>query len=387
MTTEQDRERSVLRVPIWLDLLANWSARLLLTGAAAFAIFWLALQVRVALIPLVLGVIAASTLRPLSRRLESLGTPKGVAAAVPMAVVAGVIGATGYFTYSETRSTLTDQLLTRERIRIRIEEWLTDDPFNFSQEQIASAEDSVRSWISSGVDSFGTAELTLVVQLVAGGLLSLVLCFFLLKDGPLILDWAVRKVAPARRNAILRSGMAVSATLSAYVRSVLITGAADALLIGAGLWFLGVPLVLPLMLLTFLAALFPLVGAVVAGAAAALVALITVDPTTALWVVLLTLVVQQVEGNLLQPMIVSRQVSVHPVVVLVALTAGGAVAGLAGAFLAVPTVAAAIAAVRAFSSDMHPDADPDADPDAGDDPDPDSDIDPDADPATAGVAI
>jgi predicted PurR-regulated permease PerM len=365
MNTEQDREGSVLRVPLWLELLANWSARLLLIGAATFAVFWLALQVRIALIPLVLGVIAASTLRPLSKRLESFGSPKALAAAAPMAVVAGVIGAAGFFTYRETRSTLTDQQITRERIRTRIEEWLAADPFNFSQEQIVSAEDSVRSWVSSGVASFGTAELTLAVQLVAGGLLSFVLCFFVLKDGPMILGWAVDKVAPARRSAILRSGTAVAATLSAYVRSVLITGAADALLIGAGLWFLDVPLVLPLMLLTFFAALFPLVGAVVAGAAAAVVALITVDPTTALWVIALTIVVQQVEGNVLQPLIVSRQVSIHPVVTLLALTAGGAVAGLAGAFLAVPTVAAAIAAVRAFSSDMHADAhpDPESDPD------------------------
>ena len=379
MSDEQDQGNSVLRVPLWLDLLANWSARLLLTGAAVFAILWLALQVRIALIPLVLGVIAASTLRPLARRLRAFGTPKPLAAAIPMSVVAAVIGATGLFVYRETRATLNDQLITRERIRTRIEEWLAADPFNFSQQQIESGEESIRSWFSSGINSFGTAEVTLVAQLLAGGLLSLVLCFFILKDGSMILDWAVHKVAPARRNAILRSGMAVSATLSAYVRSVLITGAADALLIGAGLWFLGVPLVLPLMLLTFFAALFPLVGAVVAGAAAALVALITVDPTTALWVVALTLVVQQVEGNVLQPLIVSRQVSIHPVVTLMALTAGGAVAGLAGAFLAVPMVAAAIAAVRAFSSDMHPDVDPDDDPDVDADPDPGS--------AAAGVAV
>lgn len=347
----------MLRVPVWLDLLANWSARILLIGVATFALFWLALQIRIALIPLVLGVIAAATLRPVSRRLESIGTPRALAAAIPMLLCAAVVGASGWFTYIQTRATLDDQEFTRSEIRSGIEEWLAAKPFEFTDEQITQAEDSVRSWFSSGVDSLGTAQLTLVAQLLAGGLLSLVLCFFILKDGPMIMRWTTDKVAPARRSAVLRSGTAVSATLSAYVRSVLITGAADALLIGIGLWILGVPLVLPLVLLTFFAALFPLVGAVVAGAGAAVVALITVGPSTALWVVLLTIVVQQVEGNILQPLIVSRQVAIHPVVVLTALTAGGAIAGLAGAFLAVPTAAAVIAAVRAFSSEMHPGAD------------------------------
>lgn len=106
---------------------------------------------------------------------------------------------------------------------------------------------------------------------------------------------------------------------------------------------------------------FLLIGAVVAGATAALVALVAVGPSTALWVIVLTLVVQQFEGNVMQPMIVARKVSIHPVVVLVSLAAGGAVAGLAGAFLAVPVVASALAAVRALSADMDSDTDSDTD--------------------------
>lgn len=138
--------------------------------------------------------------------------------------------------------------------------------------------------------------------------------------------------------------------MAAYVRSVVLTGVIDALLIGAGLFLLGVPLVVPLMIVTFVAALFPVVGAVVAGLAAAIVALITVDPETALWVVALTIVVQQIEGNVLMPLLIGRRVAVHPAIVLLALTSGGAIAGLTGAFLAVPVVAGLISALSAFGS-------------------------------------
>lgn len=137
--------------------------------------------------------------------------------------------------------------------------------------------------------------------------------------------------------------------MAAYLRSVALVGVFDGLLIGFGLWVIGVPLILPLVLLTVLAAMFPVVGAFAAGAAAAVVALITVGPEAALWVVLLTVVVQQVEGNVVVPALRGRQVSTHPALVLVSLAAGGAIAGLAGAFLAVPIVAATVSAVSAFN--------------------------------------
>lgn len=339
-------------VPIWLERSATWAKGLLLIGAALGVVLWVALRLRVALVPFLLALIAAAALRPIARRLEERRVPSPLAAAIPILTVGAVFGVAGWFVYEQTSSTLKNDTITEETIRGRIDEWLAADPFNLSAQQIDRAEDSLTSWVSTGVGSLGVEQATLAVQLVAGALLTLVLTYFLVKDGPKMWDAVVSRVNPVRSDAIRRTGDAVTDTMSAYLRSVVLTGIADALLIGAGLWVLGVPLVIPLMILTAIAGLFPVVGAVVAGGAATVVALITVGPSTAVWVVVLTIVVQQVEGNVMQPLIVARQVAIHPVVVLVSLTAGGAVAGLAGAFLAVPVVAAAMAGVQAFSHEM-----------------------------------
>lgn len=346
------RDRSALSVPVWLERSATWARGLLLVGAALGVLLWVALRLRAALIPFLLALIAAAALRPVAQRLEERRVPRALAALVPIGAIGAIIALAGWFVYGQTRSTLDNDTITEDTIRTRVDEWLAADPFNLSERQIDQAEESVRSWVSTGVGSLGVEQATLAVQLVAGALLALVLTYFLVKDGPTMWEAIVSRMNPVRADAVRRTGNAMSDTLSAYLRSVVLTGIADALLIGAGLWILDVPLVIPLMILTAIAGLFPVVGAVVAGSAAAVVALITVGPTTAVWVVVLTIVVQQVEGNVMQPLIVARRVAIHPVVVLVALTAGGAVAGLAGAFLAVPVVAAAIAGVQAFSHEM-----------------------------------
>ncbi len=365
MTTERDR--SALSVPVWLDRLSAWAKGLLLVGAGLGVLLWIALTLRVVLVPLLLALIVAAALRPVSRRLEAHRVPRSLAAVIPMASIVATFGVAGWFVYGRTRTTISDSEVDGDTIRRGIEDWLTAEPFNLSQQQVEQGEESVRSWVSRGIGSLGVEQATLAVQVLAGALLTLVLTFFLLKDGSSMWKAIVSRVDPVRADAVRRSGDAMADTMSAYLRSVVLTGIADALLIGAGLWVLGVPLVVPLMILTAIAGLFPLAGGVVAGAAAAIVALITVDPATALWVIVLAVVVQQVEGNLFQPLIMARQVSIHPVVVLIALTAGGAVAGLAGAFLAVPVVAAGIAGVQAFSHELDVDAH-DADADASDDP-------------------
>ena len=347
-----ERDRSPLLVPVWLERLSSWSKGLLLIGAVLGVMLWIALKLRVALVPFLLAVIVAAALRPIARRLEARRVPRALAAAIPIISVSAVFGLAGWFVYWRTRATLEGDEVSKEKIRTRVEEWLTGAPFDLSRRQIDDAEASVRSWVSTGVSSLGVEQATLAVQLLGGAVLTLVLTFFLVKDGPGMWNAIVDRVNPVRADAVRRSGEAVTDTVAAYLRSVVLTGIADALLIGAGLWVLGVPLVVPLMILTAIAGLFPLIGAIVAGGAATLVALITVGPSAAVWVIVITIVVQQIEGNVMQPLIVAKQVSIHPVIVLVALTAGGTVAGLAGAFLAVPVVAAAIAAVRAFSHEL-----------------------------------
>ncbi|HWH05585.1 MAG TPA: AI-2E family transporter, partial [Gaiellaceae bacterium] len=151
--------------------------------------------------------------------------------------------------------------------------------------------------------------------------------------------WATRLFPPAARVHVDRIGHLAWGTLGGYLRGVMIVAAFDALLIGIALWLLGVPLVLPLALLTFVGGFFPIVGAFTAGFAAVMVALVANGLTTALLVFGAVLLVQQLEGNVLQPLVVGSATNVHPLAVLLAVATGGVLWGIAGAFLAVPLAA------------------------------------------------
>ena len=179
----------------------------------------------------------------------------------------------------------------------------------------------------------------LVTQWAAGIVLIVVLTFFLLKDGERIWDWIVELFHEDRQPVLREVGVRAWSALSAYVQGVFIVATIDAVFIGAGLLIIGVPVAMPLIVLTFVAAFFPIVGAFTAGAAAVLVALVANGLPAALVILAIIIAVQQLEGNVFYPIVVGRKLQLHPVGILVALTAGGVLAGVAGAFLAIPTAA------------------------------------------------
>jgi predicted PurR-regulated permease PerM len=189
------------------------------------------------------------------------------------------------------------------------------------------------------------------VTSAAGALGSLVLIafltFFLVKDGRRIWSYLVESLPSHRRPHVTEVGERAWGVLTAYTRGVVFVATVDAVLIGAALLIVGVPLALPLIVLTWLAAFFPIIGAVTAGAAAVLVALVANGPTAALIVLAAIVVVQQVEGNVLYPVVVGPRLRLHPIVVLMAVALGGSLAGLPGAFLAVP-VATVVAAILTY---------------------------------------
>jgi predicted PurR-regulated permease PerM len=186
-----------------------------------------------------------------------------------------------------------------------------------------------------------------VGQWLAAVVLTAALTFFFVKDGPRIWSWTVELFHERRHSALGEVGRRSWMALASYVQSVFLVATIDAVLIGIGLLVLGVPLALPLIVLTFVAAFFPIIGSVVAGAAAVLVALVTKGSATALIVLVIIIVVQQLEGNVFYPVVMGRRMRLHPVAILLSLTIGGALAGVAGAFLAVP-VAAVTAAVLQY---------------------------------------
>jgi putative heme transporter len=179
----------------------------------------------------------------------------------------------------------------------------------------------------------------LLTQWAAAIVLIVVLTFFFIKDGARLWEWVVELFHEDRHEALLEVGNRSWAALSAYVQGVFLVATIDAVLIGAALLIVGVPVALPLIVLTFVAAFFPIVGAFTAGAAAVLVALVANGLPAALVIFAVIVLVQQLEGNVFYPVVVGRKLQLHPVGILLALTAGGVLAGVAGAFLAVPLAA------------------------------------------------
>jgi predicted PurR-regulated permease PerM len=186
----------------------------------------------------------------------------------------------------------------------------------------------------------------LLTKWAAAVVLIVVLTFFFLKDGPRLWDWVVELFHEDRQPVLREVGARAWTALSAYVQGVFLVATIDAVLIGATLLIVGVPVAMPLIVLTFIAAFFPVVGAFLAGAAAVLVALVANGLPAALVILAVIVAVQQLEGNVFYPVVVGRKLKLHPVGILLALTAGGVLAGVAGAFLAVPIAAVAAAVLE-----------------------------------------
>jgi predicted PurR-regulated permease PerM len=176
--------------------------------------------------------------------------------------------------------------------------------------------------------------------------LTLVLTFFFLKDGPRFLPWVARWLPERSASHVAELSHRFWGVLGGFIRAQSGVGLADAIGIGVGLAVLGVPLALPLAVLTFVGAFIPIVGAFITGLLAVLVAWVTDGTTTALIVAALVVVVQQLESNLLSPLLMGRTLALHPALVILGVTAGGTIAGVTGAFLAVPVLAVATAAAR-----------------------------------------
>jgi putative heme transporter len=209
-------------------------------------------------------------------------------------------------------------------------------------------DDALSSVQGSAVANEVLSGAILLTKWAAAVVLIVVLTFFFLKDGEQLWNWVLELFHEDRQPLLREAGVRSWAALSAYVQGVFAVATIDAVLIGAALLIVGVPVAMPLIVLTFIAAFFPIVGAFVAGAAAVLVALVANGVAAALVMLAVIVAVQQLEGNVFYPVVVGRKLKLHPIGILLALTAGGVLAGVVGAFLAVP-VAAVTAAVLDFN--------------------------------------
>ncbi|GIE00043.1 AI-2E family transporter [Paractinoplanes durhamensis] len=250
----------------------------------------------------------------------------------------------------------------------QLREWAAGPPLNIGDDQVTSAIDTAVAKLQSSIGDIATAAATgvgTVVNAVVTIVLALFLMFFFLKDGPRFLPWLSRQLPGRLSRDVPEVASRSWSTLGAFVRSQAFVGMLDAVFIGLGLWIVGVPLVLPLSVLTFVTAFVPIVGALFAGFVAVLIALVFKGVTSALIVLGIIVLVQQLEGNVFQPMVQSRGLGLHAAVVLLAVTLGGSLAGIVGSLLAVPVAAVLAAAwnyVREQLSDPLPEPEPGPDP-------------------------
>ena len=325
---------------------AAW--RLLGIGLLVVAAWWLTRRLLPVFVPLVVATLLATLVRPLAERLERRGAPEGLAAMSAVAallavlflavalVVPPVVARAGELGANVERGV--QQLACSAAHEVAgVSRAESDRAVHRSLTGLRSQRGHLAGDLLTGA--------SLLAQLLGTVVLVLFLCFFLVKDGERIGRWALGFLRPERRPAAEALGARAWAALGTYIRGVVFVATVDAVFIGLALILVGVPLALPLIVLTWLAAFFPIVGAVVAGAAAVLVALVTQGVEAAVVVGVAILVVQQLEGNVLYPVVVGPRLRLHPIAMLLAVTVGATVGGIAGAFLAVPVATVAAVAI------------------------------------------
>ena len=324
---------------------ASWSWRLLAIVAAAACVVWVVAQLKVIVVPVAVALLLAVLLNPVvgflttrarMRRGPAVGTAVGGMLVVVVGLVAGAGAsiARGFGDLWDKAQDGFDKAMT----------WLAEGPLEISSDDLDGYLDQLKDSLSGFSSQMvsGAAKASVTAGHIGAGIMIALFCLvFFLLDGRRIWTWLVGLLPSAARDNVHQAGRRGWLSLAAYVRTQILVAAVDAVGIGIGAALLGVPMAFPLAVLVFLGSFVPVVGALVTGAIAVLVALVAGGPWTALWMLVVVLAVQQIEGHVLQPFLMGHAVSLHPVAVLLSVAAGSLVAGIVGALFAVPLVAVA----------------------------------------------
>jgi len=338
--------------PDRLSKLARRSGQLLLIVALGTVVIFGLVQLKLVVIPVLIALIVAAASAPIISWLRSRGLP--ALAAAWLTLLAGMLVLGGVITLIvfAVRDQFAELALAAGDGLDTLQAFLVEGPLPVDTSQIEAARLAVIDFFTSAQFGSGAiAGVSVAGQFIAGATLAVVILFFFLKDGDVIWRFFLRPVSGHRRERGERIGLMTVRVLGGYVRGTSIIAAVDALAIGIGLVILGVPLALPLAVIVFLGSFIPLLGATLAGVLAALVALVANGPFVALIVIIIVIGVNQLEGNFLQPVVMAQSLKLHPLVILLALTAGTIVGGITGAVLAVPIAAVSWAIVTVWNKD------------------------------------
>ena len=348
-------------VPYGIDLAAAWGWRLLVIGAAGYVIYRVLSYFSEFTVPLAVAALIAALIVPFVDALERLRVPRVLGAGIVLigfiAIVGGMLALVGQqiaTQFDELRSAVVEGIVT-------VQDWVArTEPLGLSDEQLRQWVNQLRDTIQPTqngqvVNRLAEVGLTLT-HVVTGLFVALFAAYFFLYEGERIWRSVVRLAPRQSRSRVDSSGSVAWTSLTGFVRGTVAVALVDAVGIALSAYILQVPLTLAIGALVFLGAFIPIVGALVSGIVAVLVALVAQGPVTALLMLLAVIGVQQLESNVLQPFLMGRFVSVHPLAIIVAIGAGIAVSGIAGALVAVPLVASVNAVVRhlADTSDGSP---------------------------------
>lgn len=339
-------------VPFGMRVAGAWAWRLAIVLIVSAMLIWLLSKVTILLIPIMVAAILASLLRPVVKGMKKIGMPQGLSVAVAeVGLVVVVIGA--LFLVGRQMvvgfSDLSQQAITG---LIQIQDWLTSGPLGLSNDEITKYLDEALLALQNNTSVILTSALgvgTSVTHFAVGVLLTLFILLFFLLEGQDIWSFIVKFFPRRARPAVDGAGRRGWMSLGNYARVQVLVAAVDAIGIGAGAAIIQVPLALPLGVLVFVGSFIPVVGALVTGAIAVLLALVANGWVNALIMLGIVLLVQQLESHLLQPFIMGRAVSLHPVAVILAVAAGSGVAGILGALFAVPLLAVTNSFIRYIS--------------------------------------
>ncbi len=343
------------QVPWGLDLAAAWSWRLVIIAVATLGLLWTLRFFAVITLPLAVSLLIAALAAPMVSALRRIGLPTGPSAGIVMVLGIGMVALLLTFVgqqVAQGANDLADSVVTGLG---QIRDWLRTGPLSISDSQLDGYIQEMQGVVtdSTGTDGMVTrlTEVgTAVGHVVAGFFIVLFSTYFFLSDGERIWSWLVRIAPRAARERVDASGRVAWVSLTQFVRATVLVALADAIGIMLVAWFLGVPFVVAIGVLVFLGAFVPMIGATVAGSVAILVALVDQGPWTALLMFGGVILVQQIEGHILQPFLMGRFVSLHPLGVIVAIGCGVLVAGIAGALIAVPLAAAGNAVAQHLAS-------------------------------------
>jgi predicted PurR-regulated permease PerM len=361
--------RDDLDVPRGLRVAGAWAWRILLLVVAAAAVLWVMARLQLVVVPLAIAILLSALLSPAVSALRRAGLPRSLATTIVL--VTGLAAVAGVLTLVITQFVDGAPNMSAKAASgvQRIQDWLKTGPLNLSESQLEGLFDEISEWFTNNRDTLTTGALstaTTIGHVLTGLFLVLFATFFFLRDGRRISRFLISLLPGNARHAITGAADVSWTTLVSYVRATVLVAFIDAVGIGLALVILKVPFPFPLAALVFLGAFVPIVGATVSGAVAVLVALVDRGPVVALILLAAVIGVQQLEGHVLQPLIMGRAVAIHPLAVIIAIAGGIVLAGIIGALIAVPIVAVLntgirhLAAVRRAEQTGGPDPGPPA---------------------------